>query len=90
MSLNTPVILKSRVTPLRDDGERAADDLVGAEALDRFGLRDHGGLRRRSASCPASSGRLTTFRKSSSANDVVLGRRRLAVLDEHRLVVLRM
>ena len=45
MSLNTPVILKSRVAPCEIDGERAPEDLVGAEALDRLGLRNHGRLR---------------------------------------------
>ena len=67
-SLNTPVILKSRFTPLRDHGHRPADDLVGAEALDRLLLRQHRGLRRRAVLGAGTSGRFTTLRKSSSVS----------------------
>src|SRR6476659_6104400 len=54
-----------------NDGQRFADHLIGAVALDRFfcvSTAVCGALR----VVPASSGKLTTFRKSSSANSQFL------------------
>ena len=66
-SLNTPVILKSRVTPFEISRHRSADDLVRAEALDRLALRETTPcLAAGKCRCRESSGRFTTFRKSSS------------------------
>ena len=88
-SLKTPVILKSRFTPLRDDGQRSADDLVGAVALDRLALGERPPSAPRAASVPDEQRQVDDLQEIVVGDQIVLGRRGLPVLDEYRLAAER-
>ena len=66
---------------VRDDGERSADDLVGAEALDRFGLGHDRRLRRGRASYRQQR-QVDHLQEIIVGEQIILGRGGLSVLEE--------
>ena len=67
-SLSTPVILKSRLMPREMTVNVRPTTWSVPKRLDRLGLRHAPPSAPRSSVVPATSGKLTTFRKSSSTN----------------------